>query len=42
LLDKPIAKGGLALSRVAASATLVVFVIGCITLFRQRPARAAH
>ena len=42
LLDKPIAKGGLALSRVAASATLVVFVIGCVTLFRQRPARAAH
>ena len=42
LLDKPVAKGGLALSRVAASATLVVFVIGCIALFRQRPARAAH
>jgi uncharacterized membrane-anchored protein len=42
LLDKPIEHGGLALSRYAASATLVAFVVACILLFRQRPARAAH
>jgi uncharacterized membrane-anchored protein len=42
LLDKPIEHGGLALSRYAASATLVAFVVVCIVLFRQRPARAAH
>lgn len=42
LLDKPIAKGGMALSRYSASAALVAFVIACILVFKQRPARAAH
>ena len=43
LLDKPVAKGGMALSRYGASAVLVAFVIACILFFRQRPAaRAAH
>ena len=38
-LDKPIASGGLALSRYAASAALLAFILLCIALFRQRPAR---
>ncbi|HXF59840.1 MAG TPA: hypothetical protein VN539_08440 [Candidatus Saccharimonadales bacterium] len=43
LLDKPVAKGGMALSRYGASAVLVAFVVACILAFRQRPApRAAH
>jgi len=39
LLDKPLDAGGLALSRYAASIALLVFIAGCILLFRQRPAR---
>ena len=39
LLDKPVASGGLALSRYTASAVLMVFILLCIALFRQRPAR---
>ncbi|MBC7419811.1 MAG: hypothetical protein H7328_03700 [Bdellovibrio sp.] len=35
-LDKPIAKGGLELSRYSASATLFFFMIGCILIFKQR------
>jgi hypothetical protein len=35
LLDKPIASGGLALSRCYASAILVVFIIACIVLLPQ-------
>jgi uncharacterized membrane-anchored protein len=42
LLDKPIEHGGMALSRYAASAVLVAFVVVCILMFRQRPARSAH
>jgi uncharacterized membrane-anchored protein len=42
LLDKPIEHGGMALSRYAASAALVAFVVACLVVFRQRPARAAH
>lgn len=38
LLDKPVASGGLALSRYAASAVLLAFMLLCIALFRQRPA----
>ncbi|MBI3343783.1 MAG: hypothetical protein HY028_02765 [Gammaproteobacteria bacterium] len=38
-LDKPIASGGLALSRYTASAVLLAFILLCIALFRQRPAR---
>jgi uncharacterized membrane-anchored protein len=39
LLDKPIANGGLALGRFSASAVLVVFILGCIFVFRQRSGR---
>jgi len=43
LLDKPIESGGMALSRFAASAALVVSIALCVWLFPQRPARgAAH
>jgi uncharacterized membrane-anchored protein len=41
-LDKPRDAGGLAMSRYAASAVLLVFILGCILLFRQRAAKAAH
>lgn len=40
-LDKPLDAGGLALSRYAASATLLLFIIACILIFPQRPATAA-
>ncbi|HEY8100705.1 MAG TPA: hypothetical protein VIF82_08110 [Burkholderiaceae bacterium] len=36
LLDKPLANGGLALSRYSASAALVVFILACIFLLPQR------
>jgi uncharacterized membrane-anchored protein len=39
-LDKPLAHGGLNLSRYSASATLVVLVIGCILIFPQRAEKA--
>jgi uncharacterized membrane-anchored protein len=42
LLDKPVSKGGLALSRFGASAVLLFFIVTCVLAFRQRPARAAH
>jgi uncharacterized membrane-anchored protein len=35
-LDKPLAHGGLNLSRYSASAALVVLVIACISIFPQR------
>ena len=41
-LDKPIAKGGLALSRYSASAVLFVLIGLCIVFFSQKPARRAH
>ncbi|SAK43934.1 COG4705 family protein [Caballeronia ptereochthonis] len=41
-LDKPVANGGLAMSRYGASIALVMFIVICGLLFRQRPARAAH
>ena len=41
-LDKPIAAGGLALSRYWASAALLAFMLVCILLFKQRPAKTAH
>jgi len=41
-LDKPYDKGGLELSRYAASAALAGFMLTCILLFRQRAARQAH
>jgi len=41
-LDKPIAKGGLALSRYTASLALLVVIITLILIFRQKPASKAH
>ncbi len=41
-LDKPLAAGGLALSRYSATAALLVFVMGCIFLFPQRASSRAH
>ncbi|MBY0508861.1 MAG: hypothetical protein K2P94_01795 [Rhodospirillaceae bacterium] len=41
-LDKPLDAGGLALSRYSASAVLLVFIVACILIFRQRAARSAH
>ena len=41
-LDKPVAKGGLELSRYSASAALLVFIVACILLFPQRAAMRAH
>lgn len=37
-LDKPLNQGGLALSRPLASLVIAALMIGCICLFRQRPA----
>jgi uncharacterized membrane-anchored protein len=41
-LDKPIADGGLALSRYGASATLLLVMIACILIFPQRAADTTH
>lgn len=41
-LDKPIAKGGLELSRYSASAALFVFMAGCIFIFKQRASEKSH
>ncbi len=41
-LDKPLANGGLALSRYSASLVLLVAIIAMILLFKQRPATRAH
>ncbi|OWY27604.1 hypothetical protein [Herbaspirillum robiniae] len=41
-LDKPHAQGGLELSRYAASAALLAFMLVCILAFRQRAAQSAH
>ncbi|MEM5344180.1 hypothetical protein [Paraburkholderia azotifigens] len=41
-LDKPIANGGLAMSRYGASIALVAFIVVCGALFRQRPAKVSH
>jgi len=41
-LDKPIAKGGLALSRSAASLALLVVIFALILIFPQKPASKAH
>ena len=38
-LDKPVGKGGLALSRYSASACLALFIVACIVLVRQRAER---
>jgi len=41
-LDKPVAAGGLALSRYLASTALLVFMVACILIFPQRPAQRGH
>jgi uncharacterized membrane-anchored protein len=41
-LDKPVASGGLELSRYSATATLLVLIVACIHAFVQRPARTSH
>lgn len=41
-LDKPLAKGGLALSRYSASAVLLVMIVLLLLRFPQRAARQAH
>lgn len=41
-LDKPVNDGGLALSRPLASAAIAVFIVLCLALLPQRPARAPH
>ena len=41
-LDKPITKGGLALSRYSASVVLLILIMACILIFRQRAATTAH
>ena len=41
-LDKPLAKGGLNLSRYSASAALLVLIVACIFIFKQKPAQKSH
>ena len=41
-LDKPVAKGGLELSRYGASFALLACIVACIVLFPQRAARRTH
>jgi uncharacterized membrane-anchored protein len=41
-LDKPLAKGGLDLSRYSASVTLMVIIVACILIFPQRAGKNAH
>lgn len=41
-LDKPIEKGGLALSRYSASGALLVFMVVFILVFHQRASKEAH
>jgi uncharacterized membrane-anchored protein len=41
-LDKPIAKGGLAMSRYTASLALLVVIVALILIFPQKPASKAH
>ena len=41
-LDKPLAKGGLDLSRFSASATLIIIIVACILLFPQRAGKSAE
>ena len=41
-LDKPIAHGGLALSRYSASITLLAFIVACLLIFKQKAAKQQH
>ena len=41
-LDKPLAHGGLAMSRYSASAALAAFIVACLVVFRQKSAARSH
>lgn len=41
-LDKPVAAGGMALSRYSASIALFAFILTCVLLFRQKAAARIH
>src|SRR5256886_2663858 len=41
-LDKPLAQGGLALSRYTASLALLVVIVALILIFEHKPASKAH
>jgi uncharacterized membrane-anchored protein len=41
-IDKPISKGGLALSRYSASAALLVLIASCVLIFSQKAAEQGH
>jgi len=41
-LDKPLAQGGLELSRYTGSAVLVVAILACVAVLPQRPATRSH
>lgn len=41
-LDKPISHGGLELSRYSASAGLLIFILGCLYLFKHQAAKHSH
>jgi uncharacterized membrane-anchored protein len=41
-LDKPVSKGGLALSRYTATAVLLIFIALCVAFLPQRTAKRAH
>ena len=41
-LDKPVEKGGLALSRYVASGVLFAFILACIIFFAHKPAKKTH
>jgi uncharacterized membrane-anchored protein len=42
LLDKPLAAGGMHLSRLYASLVLLAFIVACIYFIPQRPARTGR
>jgi len=42
LLDKPVADGGMALSRYTATGVLLVFIVACIWIFPQKAAKQSH
>lgn len=42
LLDKPIAHGGMAMSRYTASIVLIVLIVALLLIFPSKPARRAH
>jgi uncharacterized membrane-anchored protein len=42
LFDKPVAQGGMAISRYTASGVLAAAIVICLLVFPQRPAKKAH